>query len=189
MNVDIKKLSPDLLNKFLYFFDNVAFTDNPSWADCYCHFHHFQGSREEWAKSSAKHNRKASSELIASGKMNGFLAFLDDKPIGWINIDNKRNYNYLPFKFEDKSLKDTKIASIVCFVIAHQYRRQGLARKLLQEAIKALKEEGFTLFEAYPRKNVTSDAHHYHGPFLLYESEGFSISTENEKFYIMRKIV
>ncbi len=32
MDIEIKKLSPDLLEDFLYFFDNTAFTDNHHFA-------------------------------------------------------------------------------------------------------------------------------------------------------------
>ena len=41
MEIKIKSLEPELIDDFLYFFDNVAFTDNPDWSVCYCHFHHF----------------------------------------------------------------------------------------------------------------------------------------------------
>ena len=29
MNIEIKPLHPDLIDDYLYFFDNVGFTDNP----------------------------------------------------------------------------------------------------------------------------------------------------------------
>ena len=34
----IKRLSPNLLDDFLYFFDDIAFRDNPEWSHCYCRF-------------------------------------------------------------------------------------------------------------------------------------------------------
>ena len=43
MSVIIKSLGPELTDDFLYFFDNLAFSDNPEWAGCYCHFYHFKG--------------------------------------------------------------------------------------------------------------------------------------------------
>ena len=36
MNIEIKKLTADLLDDWLYFFDNTAFSDNDNWAGCYC---------------------------------------------------------------------------------------------------------------------------------------------------------
>lgn len=32
MDIEIEKLTPDLIEDFLYFFDNTAFADNPHWA-------------------------------------------------------------------------------------------------------------------------------------------------------------
>lgn len=36
MNIEIHKLTPERLNDFLYFFENVAHTDNKEWDRCYC---------------------------------------------------------------------------------------------------------------------------------------------------------
>lgn len=35
-NLEIHRLSPDRLGDFLYFFENVAHTDNKEWDRCYC---------------------------------------------------------------------------------------------------------------------------------------------------------
>jgi hypothetical protein len=40
MNLEIIPLSPNLLDDYLNYFDNVAFTDHKDWSNCYCiHFH------------------------------------------------------------------------------------------------------------------------------------------------------
>lgn len=40
MDLDIRPLTPEMLDDYLNFFDNVAFTDHPDWSQCYCmHFH------------------------------------------------------------------------------------------------------------------------------------------------------
>ena len=46
MNIAIKALSLDLIDDFLYFFDEIAFTDNPEWSGCYCVFYHHNGDEE-----------------------------------------------------------------------------------------------------------------------------------------------
>jgi ribosomal protein S18 acetylase RimI-like enzyme len=188
MNVKIKPLGPDLIEDFLFFFDNVAFEDNPDWASCYCHFYHFNGTNEEWIKTTAKANRNASISLIQSGKMTGYLAYSDDKPVGWCNANLKENFQKLLIMKEFKTSIDGKLASIVCFIISHLYRRKGIARKLLQYACKDLKEKDFDYVEAYPRKgDKLSNAHQYRGPISLYKSEGFIIYKELKNFYIVRK--
>ncbi|MFX0000753.1 MAG: GNAT family N-acetyltransferase [Candidatus Hodarchaeota archaeon] len=184
MAVTIKPLSPDLIDDFLYYFDNVAFSNNPNWATCYCHFYHFAGTNEQFFKRTAEQNRTMSKELILAGKMNGFIAYLDEKPVGWCNINNKENYAKIPYNEESEA----KIASLICFVISPSHRKQGIARQILIYASSSLKDEGYDFIEVYPRKGENlSDAHSYRGPFSLYTSEGFSIYKEFNDYYVMRK--
>ncbi|MFX1314854.1 MAG: GNAT family N-acetyltransferase [Promethearchaeota archaeon] len=188
MDIKIKSLSPKLLDDFLYFFDNVAFTDNPDWGVCYCQFYHFNGSNEEWIKRTGEENRNASIEMIKSGKMNGYFAYLDNKPIGWCNANLKDNFQKVLLMEELNTTFDGKLAAILCFVISHLHRRKGIARKLLQYVCADFKDKGIDCIEAYPRKgDKLSDAHQYRGPISLYKSERFIIYKELKNFYIVRK--
>lgn len=184
MDIKIKSITPDLLEDFLYYFDNVAFSNNPDWATCYCHFYHFAGTNEEFFKRTAEENRMASKKLILSRKMNGFIAYFKEKPVGWCNVNSKGNYAKIPFEEES----DLKIASLICFIVAPSYRKQGIARKLLRYACSIYKDNGYDLIEVYPRKGENlSDAYSYRGPISLYNSEGFFIYKEFEDYYVMRK--
>ncbi|MFX0140045.1 MAG: GNAT family N-acetyltransferase [Candidatus Hodarchaeota archaeon] len=186
MDIIIKPLSPDLIDDFLYYFDNIAFSDNPDWATCYCHFYHFAGTNEQFFKRTAAENRNNSKELILTGKMNGFIAYLDEKPIGWCNINSKENFAKMPYEEESND----KIASLICFIIAPSYRKQGIARQLLRYACSSSKDKGYDLIEVYPRTGENlSDAHSYRGPVSLYKSEGFTIYKEFKDYYVMRKIL
>ncbi|MFX1312777.1 MAG: GNAT family N-acetyltransferase [Promethearchaeota archaeon] len=186
MNLEIKPLKPDLLDDFLYYFDKIGFADNPDWSACYCHFFHFTGNIKEWEKRSGEENRNASIQLIQSEKMHGFLAYLDNKPVGWCNINSRENFAKSLYKYEDLGSREKKIAGIVCFLIAHTHRKQGIARQLLRYACSSYKEKGYDIIEAYPRKGKLSEAQSYHGPISLYISDGFSIYKEFEDFYVMR---
>lgn len=184
MDIVIKPLTPELVDDFLFYFDNIAFSDNPDWAACYCHFYHFNGKIEQFFKRTAEENRASSKELILTGKMKGFIAFHKGKPIGWCNVNSKENYAKIPYEEESEE----KIISLICFIIAPTYRKQGLARKILQYAYLSFKDKGYDLIEVYPRKGKKlSDAHSYRGPFSLYISEGFSIYKEFKDYYVMRK--
>jgi len=189
MKFIVKPLSPELIDDFLYYFDEIGFSNNPDWSGCYCYFHYCPGSTQDWMARTKKQNREASKSLILSRKLNGFLAYDNDTPIGWINVDLKENYLKLPIDKEiEGSIKGT-IASIVCFLIAPTYRKKGIARKLLQESIKQLKNKGIKIIESYPRVGDLSDAHSYHGPFSLYKAEGFKVVKELENIYVMQKIL
>src|SRR5665648_158455 len=92
MNISIKALTPDLLKDYLFFFDNIIFTENPDWSRCYCFSFHFVGSNEQWNKEA---NRSSVTEYIRSNKMTGYLAYLDNNPIGWCNANIRLNYQRL----------------------------------------------------------------------------------------------
>ncbi|NVM44415.1 MAG: GNAT family N-acetyltransferase [Candidatus Lokiarchaeota archaeon] len=187
MELIIKELTPDLLEDFLNFFDNIAFSDNPEWGGCYCHFYHFAGNMEQWGKCTKEHNRNATVNLIKDKVMTGFLAFMNNEPVGWCNVNSKEVYKKTPTDIEPEDNLKGNIASVVCFLIAPAYRKKGVARKLLNHAIEILKEKDIAWIEAYPRKGDLSDAHSYHGPVSLFSSEGFTIIREDEYFFLMRK--
>ncbi len=185
MDIIIRPLTSDLMEDFLHFFDNVGFVNNPDWAGCYCQFYHIEGSRKKWAKRTKEQNRNSSKALITSGKMKGFFAYLDEKPVGWCNANSKENYSYVLFK--DEADGEKKIAGIVCFLIDPSYRKKGVARLLLKEVCEYYKSKKYDYVESYPVKNDKSDAHNYHGPYSLFLSEGFSVFKELKGIYVMRK--
>ena len=185
MDLIIKMLKPELLDDFLYFFDEKAFVDNPNWASCYCQFYHFAGLRKEWSKRTREQNRESSIELIKSGKMKGFLAYENETPVGWCNSNSKINYSFIPFK--ENLDNQLKIASIVCFLIDPLYRKKGIARMLLHKLCKYYKDNNYDFIESYPVKGDKSDTHNYHGPYSLYLSEGFTLYKELSRIYVMRK--
>jgi GNAT superfamily N-acetyltransferase len=183
----VKPLSSDILDDWLHFFEEIGFADNPDWSGCYCRFYHFSGTIKEWEKQTKEENRKASTDLILSGEMHGFLAYLDNKPVGWCNINSRENFAKTLYKDDSPDSKEKKIAGIVCFLIAHTNRRQGVARELLKHAISYYEDKDYDIIESYPRTGELSDAHSYRGPISLYESEGFIIHKELENLCIMRK--
>ena len=187
MEIIVRPLSSKLIKDFLNFFDNIAFTDNPDWSGCYCQFYHFPGSIKEWEDATKEQNRNASEKLILEDKMKGFLAYVNNQPVGWCNVNKKEAYSNIPYEDELGENAKNKIASIVCFLISPSYRKKGIARTLLQKTIVNLRENGFKWLESYPRKGELSDAHSYHGPVSLYSSEGFFVVKETENSIVMRK--
>jgi len=187
MNITIKKLEPSIMDDFLLFFDEIGFKDNEEWKGCYCHCYHFEGDMSKWGDRSGDANRNASIKLISTNKMTGFLAYDQDQPIGWCNANIKENFPALISDPDINYVSNEKVASIVCFLIAPEYRRKGIARQLLYFIWETFKQKNFDYLEAYPRRNVTSAAHNYKGPLKMYESDGFSIFREYKDFYIVKK--
>ena len=188
MNLIIKPLTPSLVTDFFSFFDTTAFADNPAWSVCYCHFFYIPDN-ETWMKRTGDQNRLDTEVRIRENKMHGFLAYSGEKPIGFCNADYKTNY---PRLVAQKELweDDKKItASMVCFIIAHDYRRKGIATRLLKAVYEYYVSQKCEFLEAYPRKNVSTDADHYYGPLSMYEKQGFKTVKEFDEFYVVRRVV
>src|SRR4030042_1999813 len=168
MATKIEPLTPELVDDFLHFFDHVAFADNPDWASCYCYFFHV--SQDDWEKRerTKEENREGARQLILAGGMHGYLAYADGQPVGWCNANDKSSYRRL---LDEKELWDAdsdKVGAIVCFIIAPDQRRKGIARQLLQGVCSGFESQGYDYVEAYPRQGELSAADQYHGPLSLY---------------------
>jgi ribosomal protein S18 acetylase RimI-like enzyme len=84
---------------------------------------------------------------------------------------------------------EREVGAIVCFVVAPDARRQGIASALLAAALLHLRERGMRAVEAYPR---TTDAEAtpqslYPGPKAMYLRAGFEVVRESEGFTIVRR--
>lgn len=184
MDITIKPLSPELIPDYLYFFDNMLFKENPDWDKCYCFSFHFTGAFDEWTK---ENNRKAVQAYITDGRMKGYLAFYNDKPIAWCNVNDRNNYEALADHYAIESNENEKIGSIVCFITAHEYRRKGIARKMLSYICDDYEKKHYDFLEAYPAIGTLSEEKNYKGPQKLYEAFNFEKVKEQDSYAIFRK--
>ena len=182
----IECLTPTRADDFLRFFDDVAFSDNKEWSECYCQFYYYANEDKAWENITGAENRKNTAERIENGSMSGYLAYLDGKVAGWCNAGRKTMYTRLMGDERLTDVVDDKIMSIVCYIIAPDLRRKGIARKLLQRVCEDAKKEGYAFVEAYPRLGSLTCAEHYHGPLELYIKEGFSVHKELGSLDIVR---
>ena len=182
--VEIKALSPQLLNDFLHFFEHVEFEDHPDWAACYCHSFHFTGKDEQWT---AAHNRAAVIRMINANTMKGYLAYHREVPVGWCNVNSRECYQRM-IQYEDliEPSRD-KIASLVCFLVHPDYRRGGIATRLIDRIEADYRSLGYDWLEAYPGKGDRSQEEHYTGPPSMFLSRGFQIIKESAEYYLVRK--
>lgn len=187
----VKELTPKLQDDFLSFFDHDAFADNPEWADCYCMFRYFVGSKEEWSRATKEYNRKAIAGMIRDRRAQGFLAYVDSKPVGWCNAAPR---NMLPGLERSSSLHVNdaeKVGSIVCFLVAKKHRGQGIARLMLESAVQNFRQHGLAYAEAYPIKyppdSPLNEPGNFPGPLSMYLDAGFTPYKETELTIIVRK--
>jgi GNAT superfamily N-acetyltransferase len=190
MNIEIKKLSIDVLDDWLYFFDNTAFSDNDEWAGCYCMCYHWSealNAEKKWncSKSDAEYNRKCAVSFIKQGIMQGYLAYHDGKVAGWCNVNDKHVYDSVNINLSwEDSEKGKKIKSIVCFCISPDLRGKGAASRLLEKVCSDAAADGYEYVEAYP---FVKDEYNYHGSKSMYEKNGFTVCGNDNGCTIVRK--
>ncbi len=167
--ITICRLTPELLDDYLTFFDGPAFADNPDWATCYCFFPHFSGGEEEWLKRSAADNREAIIAAIIAGQVDGYLAYADGQVVGWVNAAPRERFGQLTGLPGD----GWATGATPCFTIDPEWRRRGVARQLLAAAMEGLRADGMVRLEACPETEPQDDAHRYRGTIEFYESAGY----------------
>jgi GNAT superfamily N-acetyltransferase len=187
VDIRVKRLTPELIDDFLAFFDHVAFSDNPLHSRCYCQFYHTGCPKDEWERRTADENRRVTREMIVSGRMHGYLAYLGDRPVGWCHADAMASLTRLKEDCDEPEYAGMKVGVIVCFLVAPEHRRQGVATRLMSRACADFLDQGYDIVEAYPRKEGKSDAENYLGPLEMYLNDGFEITGGNEILHFVRK--
>ncbi len=185
MDIEIKRLSPELLDDYLYFFDRVAFSDNREWEGCYCVFFHHHGSERDWYSRSKEDNRETAARLITEGRLRGFLAYHGGAPVAWCNANDKAAYSFEKNRADAPGAFDDETASIVCFLVSPACRMQGISGRLLDSVIEYYRASGKKYLEAYPAKNASGPSGNYHGPLSLFLKKGFATDRESETYHVV----
>ena len=187
MNIEIRKLTPNLLEDYMYFFENVAHED--CYCTCYCSDNQvgmdfqLQEVRRDYAIS-----------YIKEGKIKGYLAYRDNQVVAWCNVNDKSDclecegwQRILTSVKTTDSTANIKVKSIFCFVVAPDMRRTGVASYLLEHVCKDAVEDGFDYIEAYPNKDFIDIYYDHMGPVNLYIKFGFEEFYKTEQKIVMRK--
>lgn len=80
----------------------------------------------------------------------GYLAYLDDTPVGWVGIGVRTETPRLARSRTIPAIDELPVWSIGCFRIRPGYRRRGIARTLLAGVVDAARAAGAPGVEAYP---------------------------------------
>lgn len=189
MSIEITRLSPELLNDFLYYFDNAAFTDHADWSGCYCVEPHLCDISEELPKGVNSKCRDYAIEFIKTGKLQGYLAYSANKVVGWCNVNDKLNYEKIKARKELHTDEDVsrRIKSIMCFNVAVNMRGKGIATDLLNRICDDSFAENYDFVEAYPYKGEPNVFYYFSGPIDMYRKSGFAVYRELDQEFIVRK--
>lgn len=197
--ITVLRLTPARRDDFLRFFDHergAAFADNPEWAKCYCHYYHVPKA-VPWSGFDAIANRKAMAARIDAAEMEGFLAYAEGVVVGWLNAQPMHRLPHCCARMgiapPPLDVPPHDAAAIVCFVVAPQWRRRGVARALLDAALLSFAARGVRIVDAFPFKvgdgegRCDTPTDHYHGPPALFRDAGFTVLSDHEHVTVMRR--
>lgn len=95
-------------------------------------------------------NRAAMKRIFDDGHVPGLIAFDEDRPVGWIQIDRREAFGRLEKSRILNLVDERPVWSISCFFIDKSYRRQGLSAELLAAAGDFVRKRGGDCLEGYP---------------------------------------
>jgi GNAT superfamily N-acetyltransferase len=191
MNIEIRKLTPDLAEDYAHFFDVTPHDVNIDEKKCYCvtwrNDDSYIGNGDHWY-STREERRSRAIQFVKDGSIQGYLAYHNDEIVGWCNANAncQGGISHLRSYWEiEEYCEDIKIKSIFCFAIAPKVQRMGVATKLLEQVCHDAANEGFDFIEAYANKEyIAPDCR---GHLTMYEKCGFVICTERDGKIVVRK--
>lgn len=194
MNIEIRKLTPALVADYVHFFDTTPHATKKDEHKCYCVWWCSDDYEGKDLASSPRKRRDYAIQCINDDKIQGYLAYHNDKVVGWCNANTKMDclkcYCWRRFMGAVPTEEDTpevKIKSIFCFAISPEMQRKGIAGQLLARVCLDASEDGFDFVEAYPNKEFINEAEDFMGPAVLYERNGFTVYYETADKLVMRK--
>ena len=177
MNIEIRRLTPDLTEDYVRFFDETPH-NNEYGIKCYCVAWRsdasYAGDGNHWYPTEEERREKAL-QFVRDGHIQGYLAYHGDKIVGWCNAnaDGQLGVNHLRSEWPiEQYPAGVKIKSVFCFVIAPAMQRKGLATQLLERVCRDAAVDGFDFVEGYTNKKFANDG--FQGPLAMYEKCGFS---------------
>jgi ribosomal protein S18 acetylase RimI-like enzyme len=180
-DITVRAVSPDQHEAVMHYFDMVAYADNPNWSRCFC----MERLVEDYESRTKQQNRAQRSALILSAKANGLVAYRLGRVVGWCHAAPKTEL------LNVEGAKDPKVGAIVCFVVAPDQRRQGVATTLLEAALEQLRTRGMSAAEAYPVLGGIDSTRwsqiNYVGPLSMYVKAGFEVVEKHDDYAVVRR--
>lgn len=157
---------------------------------CFCAFLDLppdEAAPERWSTRTPDQNRAVLESTVASGRLQGLLAYLDGEPAGWCRFGPRSHFPLSIEKRFERPPEDS-VGCVACFSIVPAARGRGVARRLLAAAVDALRRDGFRAVEGFPRKGERLDpGHAWRGAVSLYAEAGFRAVGKVGQYAVMRR--
>ena len=190
MDVEIKRLEPNMAEDYVHFFDITPHDDNVDEHKCYC-VCWCSDNHDNVDLSTVQNRRKLAKQYVENGILQGYVAYQGKRIIGWCNTNIKSDCtNCISWKrfMQEVDLSDAeKVKSVFCFLVAPDMRGKGIAKKLLEKVCEDAKADGFDYIEAHPRFKSSNKFSNFQGPYKMFESFGFEEYKQLSDKVIVRK--
>jgi predicted GNAT family acetyltransferase len=147
---------------------------------CWCMHWRVSHGGALWEQSKGERNRRELKKLVTSGRAMGCLAFAGETPVGWCSAGPRADYPRLERSRVLQTDAGPETWAVACFYIPSGWRRRGVARKLLDGAVKLARRHRATSLEGYPVSTASyadgkvPAAFAWTGVPALFEAAGFS---------------
>ncbi len=193
MHIEIRKLTPELAEDYVHFFDVTPHNVSGNESKCYCvtwrSDDSYTGNGDHWF-SSPEERRARALQFVKDGALQGYLAYCGEEIVGWCNANGNCQLcvDYLrSFWPIEECRPDMKIKSVFCFVVAPKMQRQGIATQLLEQVCRDASDDGYDFVEAYVNQECPDADDNFRGPLAMYEKCGFSIYAARDNKIVVRK--
>jgi len=141
---------------------------------CWCLAYHLTSSENNALHGAARPQRLR--ELCGRDVAPGMIAYDGGEPVGWCAVGPRQEMGRLRRSRTIPAVDDLPVWSVVCFVVRVGHRGQGIAGRLLDEAVRYAAAAGAPAVEGYPvdpAGSRISGSLAYVGTTGLFERSGF----------------
>jgi ribosomal protein S18 acetylase RimI-like enzyme len=95
--------------------------------------------------------------------------------VGWVSFGPREDFARLANSKVMAAVDEQRVWSIICFVVPSEYRKQGVAKQLLDAAVAYCRKKKVKLVEAYPvdKEGRTADSNLWFGTKSMFDAAGF----------------
>lgn len=149
--------------------------------------------RKQYEADKGERNKRAFRQIVMNGGKPGIIAYHGKEPVGWCAVAPRQQYIGLERSRILKPVDEQPVWSVSCLFVRKDYRRQGIASKLLRAAVEFAARQGAKIVEGYPVEPSAAnmpDPFLWHGVASAFEAAGFmEVARRSDTRPIMRYVI